>query len=287
MKKTSILLLALTLLLSLSTGCGQNGSSKSGENINLVSREDGSGTRGAFIELTGVLEKDENGNENDRTCEEAIIQNGTDGVMTTISGDKNGIGYISLGSLNDTVKALKIDDVEASSENLQKQSYKILRPFNISYKEKSNPLLTDFIKYILSEEGQRIVAGEGYVEANTDLEKYEKSSQKGNILIAGSTSIIPLMEKIAEKYEKLYPQVSVEIQSTGSSAGIQSVIEGSSDMGMASRQLKESEKKLSYEVIAIDGIALIVNKENPQESISLDELKSIYTGEISDWNNLE
>ena len=208
--------------------------------------------------------------------------------MTTVPGDENAWGYISLGSLNNTVKALKINGIEATSENLQNESYETSRPFNIVHNEDASSLSADFISFILSVEGQEVVAQEGYVEANKDLLNYEGSNQKGNLTVAGSTSVSPVMEKLAEKYEELNPEVSIEIQSTGSSAGIQSVIDGSSDIGMASRQLKDSEKAVvSYESIAIDGIALIVNNENSHESISLKQIKSIYTGEITNWNNKE
>lgn len=293
MKRRISLLLVLTLVFTLITGCTQ-GSKEDGvdanisDTINVVSREDGSGTRGAFVEIIGILEKDSEGNETDNTYEEAIIQNGTDAIMTTVAGDKNSIGYISLGSLNDTVKALKIEDVEATSENVQSGSYKICRPFNIAYKGDLSPLADDFLSFIMSSEGQSIIVEEGYVEISTDLTNYDGSSQEGNLIVAGSTSVSPVMEKLAEKYEGLHPDVSIEIQSTGSSAGMQSAIEGSADIGMASRQLKESEKEvLNHKAIAIDGIAVIVNSENPFESISLDEVKSIYTGEITTWDDIK
>jgi phosphate transport system substrate-binding protein len=288
---SSLLLLALAF--TLITGCTQ-GNQEEGQDsnvldvINVVSREAGSGTRGAFVEIVGVLEKDSDGNETDKTYEEAIIQNGTDAVMTTVSGDKNAIGYISLGSLNDTVKALKINDVDATSENVQNNSYKISRPFNIAYKGDLSPLAEDFLSFILSSDGQSIIVEEGYVEIGTDLSTYDRSMQEGKLVIAGSTSVSPVMEKLAEKYEELNPDVSIEIQSSGSSAGMQSAMEGSADIGMASRQLKDSEKEvLTHEVIAIDGIAVIVNNENPLETSSLDNVKLIYTGGITIWNDIK
>lgn len=293
MKKTISLLLILTLVFTLITGCGQ-ADKKTAEDsnlsstINVVSREDGSGTRSAFIEIVGVLEKDSNGDKIDKTYEEAIIQNGTDAVITTVSGDENSIGYISLGSLNDKAKALKIDDVEASSENVQNGSYKISRPFNIAYKGNLSPLADDFLNFIMSSEGQTIITNKGYVKASTDSKNYNSSNQEGKLVIAGSTSVSPVMEKLAEKYENLHPKVSIEIQSTGSSAGMQSAIEASADIGMASRQLKDSEKEvLTNKTIAIDGIAVIVNNKNPLESINLDKVKSIYTGQITTWGDLK
>ena len=296
MKKIISLLFVLTLVVTLFTGCSSekasNGdapssSESSSETINVVSREDGSGTRGAFIEIVGILEKDSNGNENDNTYEEAIIQNGTDAVMNTVAGDKNSIGYISIGSLNDTVKALKIDDAEATAENVQNNSYKISRPFNVAYKGDLNDLSKDFLNFILSSEGQEIVEKEGYVQANTAPINYSVSNQEGNLIIAGSTSVSPVMEKLAEKYESLNSKASIEIQSTGSSAGMQSTMEGSSDIGMASRELKDSEKEaLSHEAIAIDGIAVIVNNKSSLENLTLDKVKSIYTGQITTLNDL-
>ncbi len=279
MKKAICLLLVLTLASTLLTGCTKVST------INVVSREDGSGTRSAFIEIVGILEKDSYGNETDNTYEEAIILNGTNAIMTTIAGDENSIGYISLGTLNNTVKALKIHNVEATSENVTNGSYKISRPFSIAYRELLSPLAEDFISFIMSSDGQSIIMEEGYVGASTNSINYISSGQEGKLTIAGSTSVSPVMEKLAEMYENLQPKVSIEIQSTGSSAGIQSAIEGSADIGMASRPLKESEKKvLSHKAIAIDGIVVIVNNRNPIESINLDEIKSIFTGEITNWD---
>lgn len=296
MKKIISLSLMVVMAISFIVGCSPTENSvkpktseafDSSKTINVVSREDGSGTRGAFVEIVGVLEKDPEGNEVDRTYDEAIIQNGTNAVMTTIQGDKYSIGYISLGSLNDTVKAVSINGVKATSDNVQNNSYKIARPFNVAFQDNLSPLGKDFLNFILSSEGQKIVAEEGYVQVSTELSEYNKSNQKGNLVVAGSTSVSPVMEKLAEAYQGLHSDVSIEIQSTGSSAGMQSAIEGSADIGMASRELKDSEKeKLSYEVIAIDGIAVIVNNENIVEDISLDSVKSIYTGEITTWNEI-
>lgn len=295
MKKIISLTLVVIMSFIFATGCSKSSTSKDGvegfdtsNGINVVSREDGSGTRGAFVEIVGVLVKDENGNEVDKTYEEAIIQNSTDAVMTTVAGDKYSIGYISLGSLSDTVKALKIDGVEASFENVQDGSYKISRPFNIAYKKDLSPLGEDFINFILSTEGQKIVVDEGYVQVSTDLSDYNSSKEKGNLTVAGSTSVTPVMEKLAEKYEELNPGTSIEIQSTGSSAGMQSTMEGSADIGMASRDLKDSEmEKLNHKPIAIDGIAVIVNTGNTIEDISFDKIKAIYTGDSTTWDSIE
>lgn len=295
MKKIISLSLLLVMIATFIAGCNntnKTGSNSSQEfnldnNINVVSREDGSGTRGAFIEIVGILEKDEEGNEIDKTYEEAIIQNATDAVMTTVAGDESAIGYISLGSLNDTVKALKIEGVEPTSENIQNNAYKIARPFNIGYKNELSPLEKDFIDFILSAEGQNIVLSEGYVQVKENLPEYKGREQEGKIVVAGSTSVTPVMEKLAEAYENINSKVSIEIQSTGSSAGIQAAIEGSADLAMASRELKDSElTELTAEVIAIDGIAIIVNNDNPVGDISLEQIKSVYIGETTVWKEL-
>lgn len=256
--------------------------------INVVSREDGSGTRGAFIEIVGILEKDASGNEVDRTYEEAVIQNGTDAVMTTVAGDEYAIGYISLGSVNDTIKTVAIEGVEATGDNVQNGSYKIARPFNVAHKGELSPLAQDFMNFILSAEGQAIVVEEGYVQVGEDLAAFAGSAQEGNLVIAGSTSVSPVMEKLAERYQALNSGVSIEIQSTGSSAGMQSAMEGTADLGMASRELKASELEvLTAQPIAIDGIAVITNKANTIGDLTIDEVKAIYVGESTEWSTFE
>ncbi len=258
------------------------------EIINVVSREDGSGTRGAFIEIVGILEKDANGNEVDRTYEEAIIQNGTDAILTTVAGDEYAIGYISLGSLNDSVKAVKIEGVEPTSENVQNGSYKISRPFNVAYKGELSGLAKDFMDFILSAEGQQIVVDKGYVQASTSPAAYAGEAQSGNLVVAGSTSVTPVMEKLAEAYQELHSGVTIEIQSSGSSAGMTAAMEGTAELGMASRDLKDSEKaELKYNAIAIDGIAVIANNANPIDDLTMDEVKAIYIGEATEWNVVE
>lgn len=288
MKKTLSLIMVTLILIGVLTGCSKPSNSfDANKTIDLVSREDGSGTRGAFVEIVGILEKDSNGKEVDRTYEEAIVQNSTDAVMTTVAGDKYSIGYISLGSLNDTVKALKIDGVEATGEDVKDGTYKIARPFNVAYKGELSDLVKDFVDFILSQEGQDIVLKGKYISVGSNLPSYKASGQKGNIVIAGSTSVAPIMEKLAEGYMALNPNVNIEIQSTGSSAGMQSAMEGTANIGMASRELKDSELAvLKSQVIAIDGIAVIVNKNNTMDGITIDQIKSIYTGEMTKWNEL-
>ncbi|WP_311486509.1 substrate-binding domain-containing protein [uncultured Anaerococcus sp.] len=252
----------------------------------VVSREEGSGTRGAFIELVG-LEEEVDGSKEDMTTQEAIVQNSTNGVMQTVSQDKEAIGYISLGSLNDTVKALKIEGVEATEENIVNGTYKISRPFNLAFKEAEiNDLAKDFLKFCLSEEAQALTLEEGYVPLK-DTEKYEPAKVSGTLTVAGSTSVTPLMQKMAEKYQELNPDAKIEIQSTGSSAGIEAVIDGAADIAMASRELKDEEKdKLAVEVIATDGIAVVVNPASKVEDLTMDQLKQIFKGELTNTSEL-
>lgn len=254
--------------------------------FSVVSREEGSGTRGAFIELVG-LEEEVDGAKEDMTTQEAIVQNSTNGVMQTVSQDTEAIGYISLGSLNDTVKAVKIEGVEATEENIVNGTYKISRPFNLAYKEaKLNDLAKDFLKYCLSEDAQALTLKEGYVPLK-DTEKYEPAKVSGTLTVAGSTSVTPLMQKMAEKYQELNPDAKIEIQSTGSSAGIEAVIDGAADIAMASRELKDEEKdKLAVEVIATDGIAVVVNPASKVEDLTMDQLKQIFKGELKNTSEL-
>lgn len=252
----------------------------------VVSREEGSGTRGAFIELVG-LEEEVDGAKEDMTTQEAIVQNSTNAVMQTVSQDAEAIGYISLGSLNDTVKALKIEGVEATEENIVNGTYKISRPFNLAFKEAEiNDLAKDFLKFCLSEEAQALTLEEGYVPLK-DTEKYEPAKVSGTLTVAGSTSVTPLMQKMAEKYQELNPDAKIEIQSTGSSAGIEAVIDGAADIAMASRELKDEEKdKLAVEVIATDGIAVVVNPASKVEDLTMDQLKQIFKGELKSTSEL-
>lgn len=279
MKIKKLLLLSSLLLAGVLTACG----SSQENSINVVSREEGSGTRSAFVELTGVLEK--NGDDKlDKTSEEAIIQMQTEGVIKTVENDENSIGYISTGSLSDRVKAINVDGVEPSSENIKTGAYKISRPFILVTKD-SKPLTEDFLSFINSKEGQEIV-GKDYIPVDTNTE-YKPGDLRGTISIAGSTSISPVMEKLSESYKKLNPGINIELQQTGSSAGITSTIEGTVDLGMSSRALTSEEKsKLRETTIALDGIAVIVNKNNPVEDLSLEEIRNIFIGEILDWNNL-
>lgn len=256
--------------------------------IAVVSREDGSGTRGAFVEIVGILEEDENGEEIDMTTQEADIQNSTNGVMTTVAGNPSAIGYISLGSLNDTVKALSIDGVEPTAETIIAGDYAIARPFLLVTKgaPAEGSIEEDFLKFAHSKEGQDLAEQEGYVRVAGE-EEYEAAGLSGSITVAGSTSVTPLVEVLVEAYTAHNPDVTIEIQSTGSSAGIQAATEGTAQIGMSSRNLKDEEKgELEELVLAQDGIAVIVNTENPLADMSLENVKNIFLGEMADWSEL-
>lgn len=256
--------------------------------ITVVSREDGSGTRGAFVELTGVEEKDADGNKVDRTTEDAIIANSTDVVMTQVAGNESAIGYISLGSLNNTVKALSVDGTEASVENIKAGTYSVARPFNIAVKEGLSAQSQDFIDFIMSTEGQKVIEENKYIPSD-DTQSYTASGASGKIVVAGSSSVTPVMEKLAEAYKALNPDVTIEVQQSDSTSGMKAAIEGTCDIGMASRDLKDSELEagLTPTAIAMDGIAIIVNNQNGLDNITMDQIKGIFTGEITSWGDVQ
>ena len=255
--------------------------------VTIVSREDGSGTRGAFIELFGI-EDEIDGEKVDMTTQEAQITNSTSVMMTTVAGDDYAIGYVSLGSLNDSVKAVKIDGAEATAENIKSGTYKVSRPFNIATKEGAdNAVAKDFINFILSEEGQKVVADNGYISLD-EAKPYEGSAPEGKAVVGGSSSVAPVMEKLIEAYKTVNDKAEIELQSTDSTTGMTSAIDGSYDIGMASRELKDTETSegLVPQVIATDGIAVIVNKNNTTDELSSDQVKSIYTGEALTWDEV-
>ena len=258
----------------------------SSSDITIVSREDGSGTRGAFIELFGIQEEMD-GEKVDMTTEEAQITNSTSVMMTTVAGDEYAIGYISLGSLDESVKALKIDGAEATAENVKSGDYKVSRPFNIATKKDlDNEVAKDFINYIMSAEGQKGVEDNGYI-AVEGAEAFEGTQPSGKAVVGGSSSVSPVMEKLAEAYKEVNPNAEIELQTTDSTTGMTSAIDGSYDIGMASRELKEEEiAELDAKVIATDGIAVIVNNNNAMDELSSDQVKAIYTGEALTWDEV-
>lgn len=259
------------------------------KSVVLISREEGSGTRGAFVELFGIEMKNAEGKKVDFTSEEADITNSTEVMLTSIAGNKYAIGYVSLGSLNKTVKALKIEGVSPSVSSIKNGTYKISRPFNIVTKQTGlSENASDFIRFILSSDGQAIVEANGYISA-TQNPAYIATGKKGKITVAGSSSVTPVMEKLAEAYEKLNPEIKIEVQMSDSTTGVNSALNGVCEIGMASRELKDSEraKGALQTKIAIDGIAVIINKENPTESASIQSVKDLYIGTISKWGDVK
>lgn len=256
--------------------------------ISPVSREDGSGTRGAFIELFGIETKDADGNKIDNTTDLAEITNSTSVMMTTVQGNEYAIGYVSLGSLNDSVKTLNIDGAEATVDNIKSGTYKISRPFNIVTKEGLSEVAADFVKYIMSEDGQAVVEENGYISQGNEG-AYEASGLSGKVTVAGSSSVTPVMEKLKEAYMAVNPDVEIEVQQSDSTTGVNSAIEGICDIGMASRELKDSEASegITAQAIALDGIAVIVNLNNPISDMTSEQVRSIFTGETQDWSDIK
>lgn len=287
MKKILTILLLIVVTVSTFVGCSKSETGfDANKDISVISREDGSGTRGAFVELFGIEEKDSNGGKIDNTTKEATIANKTDVMLTNVAGDPYSIGYVSLGSLTDNVKALKIDDVEANVENIKNGTYKMARPFNIAIKGEATGLQKDFINFIMSAEGQSVVA-EIYIKIDDNAPKFNGTKSSGKIVVAGSSSVTPIMEKLKEAYITINPNADIEIQQSDSSTGMQAAIDGTCDIGMASRDLKDSEKEsLAAMEIALDGIAVIVNIENPLGNLTSDEVKKIFTGSYTSWNAL-
>ena len=267
---------------------GSAGSSSKSQTITVVSREDGSGTRGAFIELFGIEEKDASGKKVDNTTDDATITNSTEVMMTTVAGDEAAIGNTSLGALNSSIKALKVDGAEATAANVKSGTYKISRPFNIATKGTVSEVTQDFINYILSEDGQKIVESNGYIsQGNSGA--FTSNGASGKIVVAGSSSVTPVMEKLLEAYQKVNTGAKIELQESDSTTGMTAAIDGTCDIGMASRELKDSEKSagLTNQVIALDGIAVIVNNKNSASNITSEQVKAIFTGETTDWSNVK
>ena len=303
MKKIAAAVMMVSMVAVTAVGCGSsNGTDTKGADANqsdatsdwdetsdvtIVSREDGSGTRGAFIELFGIEEKQDDGTKVDMTTTDAQITNNTSVMLTTVADNEYAIGYVSLGSLNDSVKALKIDGAEATADNIENGSYKVSRPFNIAVKKDlDNEVAKDFMAYIMSTEGQEIVSNEKYIPVS-DVEAYAGSKPSGKCVVGGSSSVSPLMEKLIEAYKKVNPNADIELQTSDSTTGMTSTIEGSYDIGMASRELKEEEAaELEPTVIATDGIAVVVNNANPLDELSADQVKDIYVGNVSTWDEI-
>ena len=298
LRKYAAVAVSVLCLTGALAGCGSSSSSSlsgstdtkaaSSKNITVVSREDGSGTRGAFIELVGVEQKNSSGKKIDMTSEDAVVVNSTATVITTVAGDESSIGYISLGALNSTVKAVKVGGVEATADNVKNGSYKLSRPFNIATKGTPNELSQDFINYIMSADGQKIVEDNGYIsESNTGT--FTSAGSTGKIVVAGSSSVTPVMEKLIEGYKKVNSGATIELQESDSTTGMTAVKDGTCDIGMASRELKDSEKSagLTSQAIALDGIAVVVNAKNSISDMTIDQIKSVYTGETTEWSKVK
>ena len=281
------LAVAMAALLGVAT-MGTTAMAAASGDITICSREDGSGTRGAFIELFGIEEKDADGNKVDNTTEAAKITNSTSVMLSTVAQDVNAIGYVSLGSLDDSVTAVKIDGAEATAESIESGDYKVVRPFNIATKDDISEAAQDFITYIMSADGQQIIEDNGYIAVG-DKPAYEAADVEGKVVVAGSSSVSPVMQKLKEAYEKVNDKVEIEIQTSDSTTGMQNTIDGICDIGMASRELKDSETEagLTATVIANDGIAVVVNNDNPIDELTSDQVKSVFTGETTTWADLE
>ena len=301
MKKVISLAIAATMVAAALSGCGESSNSGSASGsantqaaggasgaISVVTREDGSGTRSAFIELFGVEAENEAGEKVDNTIQTAEVTNSTSVMMTTVAGNTAAIGYVSLGSLDEkSVSAVKIDGVEPSADNVKNDTYKIKRPFNIATKDDLSDVAADFIKFIMSEQGQAVVEEDGYISQGNEG-AYTASGMSGKITIAGSSSVTPVMEKLSEAYRALNSGVTIEVQQSDSTTGMTSAIDGTCDIGMASRDLKDSELSagLKNTVIALDGIAVIVNKDSSITDLTSEQVKDIYTGVITDWSEV-
>lgn len=255
--------------------------------INVLTREDGSGTRSAFIELFGIEQKDESGEKVDYTTDSAAVTNSTSVMMTTVAGDLYSIGYISLGSMNDTVKAIQIDGADATVDNIKNGTYKVSRPFNIATKDGLSEAAQDFIDFIMSADGQTVIEDNGYIPVS-DAAPYSGGMDAGKIVVAGSSSVTPVMEKLREAYLEKNPNVTIEVQQSDSSTGMADAIDGTCDIGMASRELKDSETEggLTALVIAMDGITVIVNNDCPVNGLTGEQVKDIFTGSAVTWNEV-
>ncbi len=290
LKKIITVILALVMVFSLAA-CGNGGSDDGADGgakaspISVISREDGSGTRSAFTELMGILVDDV-----DHTTVNAEISQSTSVVVTTVAGNPKAIGYISMGAMSDAVKTVKVDGVEPTTDNVKAGTYPVSRPFAVCTNDQLTDVAADFIDYILSAEGQAIVAAEGYITVDDAAPSYEtKDGLEGRIVLAGSTSVAPVMQVIADSYKAIYADVEIEIQQTGSGAGITSTIEKACDIGMSSRALKAEElaQGLTEITMAMDGIAVIVNNENAAEDLTSEQIRQIFTGEVTDWNQVQ
>lgn len=277
MKK--IMLVFLLLLMFVSSLFSQG--NREDKAISVISREEGSGTRSAFVSLLGI-EKD----GEDLTTLTSEIANSTSVVITTVENNKNAIGYISLGSLSSRVKALEIDSVLPTLESVKSGEYKVARPF-IAATKNPNPLTLDFLSFVMSETGQSLIEKKGYIKNSDSSTSYNPSFLKGELTISGSSSVYPVMEVLVEAYMALNKDVKITLLQSDSTTGLNDLAGNKVDIALSSRNLKDAEieKGLVPTVIAQDGIVVIVNKDNPVSSLSSSEVKDIYLGLLTSWDN--
>lgn len=286
-RKKKIIRFAISIILAVGsfTGCGVENNK---DTISVVTREEGSGTRGAFVELTGIVAMDENGNKIDYTTVEAISVNSTAVTMTTVSGNNRAVGYISLGSLNNTVKAVQIDGVEPTAENIKNGSYKLARPLYVVVKKKLSKPAQDFMHFILSAEGQMNITESGYIEVN-NIGTFISNGASGKVIVAGSSSVTPIMQKLQEAYQAINKKVKVEVQESDTTTGINSTLNATCDIGMASRELtdEEASQRLTAVAIAMDGIVVVIHKDNKITNLSTSQVKDIFTGKVTCWSEVK
>lgn len=279
----------LTLgLLAILTSCSsQKTNVKETDNfdISVISREDGSGTKKSFIEQMGLIKNGEDGGYIDMTTDDAVVVNSTNNAIKAVELDKTAIAYISLASLDDSVKAVKIEGVNPSRENIESGDYKLQRPFSLAYREDSmTDLSKDFLEFIKSKDAKDLIEGEDLIALSNDKE-YKSKNLEGKLTITGSSSLKSIVDKLSQKYESLNENVDVEVLSNESLTGLRNVSDGVVDIAMVSNKVED--ESLNSEIFAIDGIAIIVNKENDLiNDLNISELRSIYKGDIKNTGEL-
>lgn len=286
MAKKILWLISTLLLITSCTGKKTNVNKNKNFDLTVTSREDGSGTRKSFIEQVGLIKKDKKGNYKDLTTDNSMVINSTNGVLKAVGVDKTAIAYISLTALDDSVKAIKIDGVSPNKNTIESGEYKFQRPFGLAYKKDSaKDLSKDFLEYVKSKSAKKLIEDEGLL-AITNEKEYKSKNLKGKLTITGSSSLSSIVEKLAENYEKLNKDVEVEVLSNESLTGLKNVKDNVVDIAMVSNKLQD--ENLFSEIFAIDGIAIIVNKDNTQiNDLTMEQLRDIYRGEIKNTGELK
>ena len=286
MAKKILLLISTLLLITSCTGKKTNVNKSKNFDLTVTSREDGSGTRKSFIEQVGLIKEDKNGNYKDLTTDNSMVINSTNGVLKAVGVDKTAIAYVSLTALDDSVKAIKIDGVSPNKTTIESGEYKLQRPFGLVYKKDSaKDLSKDFLEYVKSKSAKNLIEDEGLL-AITNEKEYKSKNLKGKLTITGSSSLSSIVEKLAENYEKLNKNVEVEVLSNESLTGLKNVKDNVVDIAMVSNKLQD--ENLFSEIFAIDGIAIIVNKDNTQiNDLTMEQLRDIYRGEIKNTGELK